>query len=155
MEGEQTRTSNENIVAAGTLERQAVDQPRVRMEVEYHRLVSREQRVPIAVGETVGMVRVVDQLEQVDHVDTTNLELGEVLEEKIDGGEGLAGRDVATAGHDDVGLLAGVGAELRPDADTFRAMRNGLFHGEVLEMVLLVCYDDVDVVGRPQAVIHG
>ena len=55
-------------------------------------------------------------------------------------------RDVTTAGHDYIRLLAGVSAELWPDTDTLGAVLDGLFHVQILQMILLVCDNNVDVV---------
>lgn len=135
-----------DVVTAGPAVDEAVHEPGVRVEVEDDGLVVGEEGGPLLVLEAVGVVIVVDELEQVDNVDAADLELGEVLQQQVNGGERLAGRNVAAAGHDQVGLLAGVGAELRPDADALGAVLDCLFHGEVLQVLLLVRYNNVDVV---------
>ena len=84
------------------------------------------------------MFGMADQLEEVDAVDAANLQVGEVLQEKINGSKRLLGADVTARGHDEVGLLPGIGAELGPDADTLGAMLHGTVHGEILQMILLV-----------------
>ncbi len=63
--------------------------------------------------------------------------------------------DVAAGGHDHVGLGVLVGREARPDADAFCAVHDGVGHGEVLQVFLLVGDDDVDVVCGAQAVVHA
>ena len=64
-------------------------------------------------------------------------------------------RGNVTAGcHDDVGLLVLVVTRPFPDADALCAVGNSLLHGEVLQMLLLVGYDDVDVVFAAEAVVH-
>ncbi|CRK12876.1 hypothetical protein BN1723_009833, partial [Verticillium longisporum] len=140
----------------GEVRQQQVDggEGLVGVEVEYDGDVVGEEGGPLGVGEAVGVVGVVDELEEVDDVDAADLEVGEVRHQQVDGGERLVGRDVAARGHDDVGLGAGVGAELRPDADALGAVLDGLVHGQVLQVVLLVGDDDVDVVGRGEAVVH-
>lgn len=142
------------VLASGPLVGETVDHPGVAVEVEDDGLVGREEGRPLLVAEAVGVVARVDELEQVDAVDAADLELGEVVQEEVDGDEGLVGADVAAGGHDEVGLLACVGAEFGPDADALGAVLDGGVHAEVLEMLLLIGDNYVDVIGRAENVIH-
>ena len=116
------------------------------MEVEDDRLVRGEERVEVAIGEAVRMLGVGLQPEQIDDVDEADLQVGEFLAQDGDRGEGFHGRDVAGAGHDDIGLDAVVGARPVPDADALGAVVDRGVHVEVDEMRLLVGDDDVDVI---------
>lgn len=107
---------------AGTLVREAVDQPWVGVEVEDDGLVVCEGRDPLAVCQAVGVVGVVDELEEVDDVDEADLEVGEEFAEESGGGEGLVRWDVAARCHDYVGLHALVVAGPVPDAETLGAV---------------------------------
>lgn len=142
-------------VRARPLVRQAVHEPGVAVEVEDDGPVGREEGGPLAVREPVRVVLVRDELEQVDAVDAADPEVREVLQEQVDGGEGLVRADVAAARHDQVRLGARVRRELRPDTDALCAVLDGGLHRQVLQVVLLVGDDDVDVVGRPEAVVHA
>lgn len=135
-----------NVLAARTLVRQAVDHPGVAVEVEDDGRVRRKQADPLVIAHAVRMLAGVDQLEQVHAVDVADLELGEVLQEQVDGGQRLVRADVTGRSHDQIGVLSNVGAELGPDADALGAVRDGSVHVEVLEVVLLVGDDDVDVI---------
>ena len=64
------------------------------------------------------------------------------------------GGDVSGGGDDHIRLRALVIARLGPYPEPFGAVRNGLVHGHVLEMLLFVRNDDVDVVGALKAVIR-
>ena len=145
-----------HVVRAGPLVGQAVDEPGIRVEVEDDGPVVGKQGRPLGIRQAMRVLVVRDQLEQVDAVDAADLELGEMLQQQVDGGERLVRADVAARGHDEIWLLAAIGAELRPDADALGAVDDGVLHGQVLQVLLLVGHDDVDVVGRAQAVVgHG
>lgn len=133
-------------VGPGPLVGQPVDQPGVAVEVEDDGLVGGEEGHPLGVRQAVRVVVVADELEQVDAVDAADLEVWEVLQEEVDGGEGLVRADVAARGHDDVRLLARVRRELRPDADALCTVLDGRLNREVLQVFLFVCDDHVDVV---------
>ena len=60
-------------------------QPGVAVEVEYDGRVLCEDGCPLAVCQTVGVVYMGDELEQVHHVDAADFEIREVLEQEIDG----------------------------------------------------------------------
>ena len=126
------------VPASGTLVCQSVHHPGIAVEVEDDGSVSREEAGPFSISETVRVVAGMDQLEEIHTVDTTDLEIGEVLQEKVNGGDGLMGADITTRGHDEIGVLAGVGAELRPDTNTLGAVLDGGIHSEELQVVLLV-----------------
>ncbi len=85
---------------------EAVDQPRVAVVGEDHRPVGGEQRVELRVGQAVGMLGVGLQAHQVHDVDDAHPQLGQVLAQQRDRGEGLERRDVAGAGHHHVGIAA-------------------------------------------------
>lgn len=143
------------LVCTRSLVRQSVDKPRVRVEVEDDGLVGCEEGRPLRVFKAVRVVFVADELEEIDDVDAADLEVGEMLQQEVDGGEGLVGGDVSTGGHHQVGLLTCIGGELGPDADSLGAMLDGCLHRKVLEVVLFVGDDDVDVVGGAETVIHA
>lgn len=135
-----------NIVAARTSVDQTVHKPRVRVEVEDNWPVIGKQSSPLSIRQSMGVVIVVNQLEEINHVDTSNLELWEVLEQQIDGGERLASCDISAAGHDYVGLHTIIGTELRPDAATLGAVLDSFVHGKILQMILLIGHDNIDIV---------
>src|ERR1700760_960372 len=85
---------------------QAVDEPRVAVEVEDHRPVGGEQRVELAVGESVGMLALRLERHQVDDIDHPHLEIREVPAQEVDRGERLKRGHVPGTGHHDVGLAA-------------------------------------------------
>ena len=93
---------------------------------------------------------------QVDDVDDPDLELGNVLPQQVDRRQRFERRDVAGAGHHDIGLTALIVARPLPDADASRAVPDRRVHVEPLRRRLLARDDDVDVVPAPQAMVgHG
>src|SRR5713226_10223875 len=94
------------------------------------------------------------QAHQVNHVDEPNLEVGELRQQQVDGGERLEGRNVAGTGHDHVGLDAAVGRRPFPDADAGGAVAHGGVHVQVLQRRLLTGDDDIDIVATAQTVVH-
>jgi hypothetical protein len=124
------------------------------VEVEDDRCVVSEEAGPLRVGETMGVVAGVDQLKEINNVDASNLELREVLEQEINGGQRLVSADITARGHDQVGILSSIGGELRPDTNTLGAMLDGSVHGEVLKMLLLIRNNNVDVVDGSETMVH-
>ena len=59
--------------------RQAVDQPRIAVEGEHDRLVRRKEEIELIVGEAVRVLALRLQLHQVDDIDDTHLQRGELL----------------------------------------------------------------------------
>jgi len=94
-----------------------------------------------------------DELEEIDDVDESDLEVWEEFAEEGDGGEGLVCWDVAAGCEDDIGILTLVVTRPVPDSDTFGAVLDGFFHVEELEMVLFICYNDIDIVDALETVV--
>jgi hypothetical protein len=70
--------------------------------------------------------------------------------------QGLHGRHVAAARHDDIGFGTLVVTGPIPDTGTLGAVRHGWLHVQILQVHLFVRHDDVDIVDAAQAVIgHG
>lgn len=130
-----------------------VDQPGVAVEVEDHRLVSGEQAVELALGRAMGMLAGGLQLVEVHHVGEANFQLRQVLAQQRGRGQDLLGGHVAAVGHNDVRLHALVVARARPDRDALGAVHDRLVGGGELQVLLLVRDDDVDAVGRSQALV--
>ena len=65
------------------------------MEIEDDRLVCREQGIEIAIRQSVRMFRARLQFEQVDDVDETNLQVGEIFPQQRCRGQRLLRWDVA------------------------------------------------------------
>jgi hypothetical protein len=146
--------SNVDVGGSLSLVNQAVNEEGVRVEVEDDGLVVGEDRVELVIGQSVGMVLVAGQLEQVDNIDESDLEIGKVSSQQGSGGERFLGDDVTTRSHDHIGLFIGAGTGPFPDPDTLGAVGDGRVHVEVLQVGLLVGNNDVDVVGGLQAVVH-
>ena len=93
------------------------------------------------------------QHHQIDHVDDTDADVGDIRAQERHGGERLQGRHIAGTGHDHVGI-AGIVAGPLPDARAGGAMANGRIDVEPLPLRLLAGDDQVDVVAAAQAVIR-
>jgi len=116
------------------------------VEVEDDGLVRGEQGIEVAIGEAVRVFGFRHETEQIDDVDEADLQIGKVFLQDRNRSERLHRRDVARTSHDHIGLLAVVRRSPIPDADALGAVGYGIFHGEVLEVVLFVRDNDIDVV---------
>ena len=89
-----------------TLVRESVDEPRVRVEVEHNWLVICEESRVLSLGQTVWVVAIRHELEEVDNVDESDLQVGEVLAEKCSCSERFLGNYIAAGCHDKIWLSA-------------------------------------------------
>ena len=111
-----------------------MDEPRVSMEIENHRLVYGEKGVKIAVRQPVRVVLCWLQLEQIHDVDVSNLQVGKFLAKKHDRRQRFLRRNVARRGHDQVRLASLIVASLLPHTDSLRTMNDGFLHVHVLKV---------------------
>src|ERR1700727_3055039 len=93
------------------------------------------------------------EAEKIHNIYESYLQIGEMLPQDCDRCEGLHGRDVACTSHHDVWIFTVVARCPVPDADALCAVGDCIFHGEVLQMLLLVRDDHVEVIPRPKAVL--
>src|SRR6516162_240629 len=94
------------------------------------------------------------ELEQIDDIHESYLDVRQVLPEQSRRGERLHRWDIAATRHDYIGLNALVVAGPVPNSRSLRAVLNRRFHIKVLKMHLLVRNDDIDVVDASQAVVR-
>jgi hypothetical protein len=120
---------------------------------ENDRLVGGEEQVEIRVAQAVGVLARRLELHEVDHVDDPDLQVGHMLAQQGDGGQGFERRHVTGAGHHDLRLAALVVAGPGPNADAGGAVLDGGVHIEPLGRGLFSGHDDIDVVAAAQAVI--
>jgi len=99
------------------------------------------------------MVNGGDELEEVDDVDEPDLELREEFAEEGSCSQSFECGNITTRCHDDVRIFALIVASPVPDTETFGAVLDSLVHVEKLEMVLLVCDDDVDVIDAAETMV--
>src|SRR5262249_36725029 len=132
---------------------QAMDQPRVAVEVEDDRFVAGEERIKVRLRQTVRMFGAGLQFEQIDDVNETDLDVREFLAEQDGGGQRLLRGYIASGSHDEVRLATLVVARPIPDTDALRAVGDRGLHIQVLKMELLVGDNHVDVVLAAEAVI--
>ena len=131
----------------------AVNEPRVAVVSEDDRSVHREERVELAVGEPVRMLRIRLEAHEVDHVDEAHRQVGKLATKDGEGGQGLEGGGVPAGGEHHVWVPVVVRRPF-PDPQTACAMQDGIVHGQVVESGLLTGHDNVDVVAAAQAVVH-
>nr|POF17461.1 hypothetical protein CFP56_12875 [Quercus suber] len=141
-------------VLALAVVRQAMHKPWVRVEVEHDGLVVGEDGGVLLARETVWMVAVGDELEEIDDIDESNFELGEMLTQQSRSRQRFLRRGVTAASHHDIWLLVGVGRSPFPDSNTLGTMRDCIFHVEILQMYLLVSHDDVHIIRTAEAMVH-
>ncbi len=142
-----------NVVVIAASIRQAVDQPGITVEGEDDRLVRREDRIELAVGQAVRVEVGGLQRHEVDDVDDANFELRQPLAQERDRCERFERRDVARAGEHDVGLAVLIVAGPRPNTDTFAAMLDCRIHREPLRLRLFTGDDHVHEVAAAQALV--
>jgi len=130
-----------------------MDQPRIAVVGEDDRPVHGEKRVELGVRQPVRVLARRLQPHQVDDVDHTHPQLGEVLTQQVHRGEGLQRRYVAGAGQHDVGPAVVVAGPV-PDADASRAVQHAVGHRQPVRLRVLAGDDHVDVVAAAQAVVH-
>src|SRR5678815_4970700 len=94
-------------------------------------------------------------LEQVDNIDEANLQIREFLTQHRSCRQCLLRWNVTSTRHYHIWFLSLIVAGLRPDPNSFCAMRYRRIHVQVLKMVLLVAHDYVDVVLAAQAMISN
>src|SRR5438105_4938677 len=113
---------------------EAVNQPWIRVEVEDDRLIGREERIEIPIRQSMRMFGVWHQTEQVDYIDEPDLEVGELLPQKSDGGESFLCWDVTATDDDCVGFRAFICTRPLPDAQTLCAVCDSGFDVEILQV---------------------
>src|SRR5579862_97307 len=94
------------------------------------------------------------QLEQIDHVDKPNLEVGKFFAEKSRCRQGLLREDVSRRSHYDLRLSAFVITCPVPDADALSAVRDRVIHIRNLAMILYAADDVFHFILAPQAFIR-
>ena len=75
---------------------ESMDQPGVSMEIEDHRFVWREDGLELIVRQTVRMLRIRDQLEQVKHVHEPHFSVRQVFAQDCRCSQRLRSRQIAT-----------------------------------------------------------
>ncbi len=125
------------------------------MESEEDGLIFGEQEVIVLVRQAVGVLAVRLQAHQVHHVHHPDLQIGEVVAEDGDGGQGLQGGGLPAAGQDDVRLSTLVVGGPLPDADALGAVLHRLLHGQPLGPGMLGGHQDVDIVPAGDAVVEA
>jgi hypothetical protein len=143
-----------DVAVVGAAVGQPVDQPRVGVEGEDHRLVLGEEFVEIHVAQSMRVLGSRLQLHEVDDVDHPDSQVGQELAHDGDGGERFQRGHVAAAGHDYIWCSALVVAGPRPDADALGAVLDGCVYRKPLRRRVFARNHDVDVVAAAQAVVH-
>lgn len=95
------------------------------MEGKRDKFVGREERIELVFGETMGMMLVARQLEQVNNVDESRLAIREVLMQEAVDSKGFLTDDISASSDEGVEFLLDVGTTPVPHADSLGAMSNG------------------------------
>src|ERR1700730_10810190 len=146
-------TPDMQIVMVGAPIGEAMNEPRIPVVRKDDRLVSRENRIELAVCKSMGMFRCRLQGHQVDHVHYPHLGIWKVLAEQVDGGKSFQSWNISSTCHDDVGLAALIGAGPFPDPNSNLAMLNSTVHVQPLQSRLFARDDYIYVVPTAQAAI--
>lgn len=134
------------IIVIVTFVRQAMNERRIAVECENDRLVSREDRIEICIGEAVWMRRLRLQRHEIDHVDDADFQMRHVRAQGVDGGKRFERRHVAGARHHHVRFDTVVVARPGPDADALSTVANRGIDIEPLPFGLLSRDDDINVI---------
>jgi len=145
--------ANVNVAVIRSAIRQPVDQPRITMEGEDDFLVLGEERIERFVGQAVRMFAGGLQFEEVDDIDHTDFQVGQMFAHDGNSGERFQRGHVATAGHDHIGFAAVVIACPIPDADACGAVFDRFVHRQPLRCLIFTGDHDVDVVAAAQTMI--
>jgi len=108
----------------------------------------------LVIRKSVWMIGFRDELEEVDDINESDLEVWNQVAEKCGGSERFVSRNITAGGHDNIWPTHLVVGCPVPDSEALGAMCNCVVHVEVLEMILLVCDNDVDVVHALETVIR-
>ena len=95
------------------------------------------------------------QPHEIDDVDHADFQIGQMLTQDRHGSQDLQRGRVAAAGHHHVRFAALIVAGPLPDADSFGAMHNRLFHGQPLRQCMFAGHDHVHIVPAAQTVIEN
>ena len=94
----------------------------------------------------MGVLGLRHESKKIHNIDESYLQIGEVLPQDRGRRKGLHRWYVAGTRHHCVGLFVVIAGRSIPDADAFGAVRDGIFHVEVLKMLLLIRDDDIHVI---------
>src|ERR1051326_5960458 len=98
------------------------------------------------IGQSMWMFSCRHELEQIDHVDDTDLQVRKFLAQDCGRRESFQRYHITRAGHHYVRLMTLVVAGPRPNANSFLAVPDGSIHVEILEMGMFVRHDDVHII---------
>src|SRR5215470_13268955 len=93
------------------------------------------------------------QLEKIDNIDETDLDIRKLFSQQNRSGQRLLGRNVASGGHHYIGFDTLIVTGPIPNADALGAVLNCSIHIQILKMQLFVGNDHIDVVLASQAVV--
>ena len=132
-----------------------MDQRGVAVEGEEDGLVLGKEHVILGVGQAVGVLGVGLEAHQVHHVDDPNLQIGEMVTEDGDRGQGLQRGGVTAAGQYHVRFLPLVIGGPLPDADALGAVLHRLLHGQPLRAGMLGGDQHIHIVPAGNAVVEA
>jgi len=113
---------------------EAMNEPRIAVKVEDDGLVHGEQAVKIPVVKAVRMLALGLHTEQINDVDESDLQVGEMLAQHSGGRKRLLGWNVTTTSDDHVGLAPFIVARPFPNTYALGAMGDRRVHVEELQM---------------------
>src|SRR5579875_437559 len=111
---------------------QTMDQPRIAVKSEDDGAIGGENTVVLLVGQPMRMQTRRLQSHEVNNIDDTNFDVGDMLAQPIHGGKSLQSRYVAGAGHNHIGLTALIVTGPLPYAHSRRAMLDSFAHTKPL-----------------------
>ena len=133
---------------------QTMDHPGIGVEIKDNWLIEREQTVKVAIGQTVRMLCIRLQPEEIHDVKKPDLQVRELVsqEAQLRREPSRVGTSPAVA-ITDIWFDALVIACPVPEPDSLRAVSNRRLHVQILKVELLIANDHVNVVLAPKTVI--
>lgn len=146
-------TAHMKVFVIGPAVGETMNEPGITVEREDDRFILGEKSVEISVAQAVGMLGLGLEGHEIDDIDDSDFDGGEMVAEPVHSGEGFEGGNISGASHDDIGFGILVIAGPAPDTDAGGTMFNGLVHGEPLGGGLFAGDNDIDVIAAAQAMI--
>ena len=146
-------TADVHVVVIRSTVSKAMDQPRISMKVKDDWFVDGEERIEILIRQAVRMFRARLQLEKINYIDVTDLEIREFFSQQRNGRQCFLRWYITSRSHHHIWFAALIVTCLTPGANPLGAVCDCRIHVQVLQMHLFVADDYVDVVFAPQAMV--
>lgn len=119
------------------------------------RFVCSEQGIEFPVGKSLWMFPVMLQRHQIDDIDHTDTQVGQMFPQDADSGQDFDGGNISGAGNDDIRFASLIIAGPSPDTNAGRAVFDRSIHIQPLQLWLFAGDDDVDEIAAAQTFVRN